>query len=248
MPLRTVVPYDPGPSVAELATRFGVDHLVKLNWNEDLFGLLPGVREAVIDELQRCLALSRAGLCRFPRGRRGLDRGARRLGGARPRDPVARAHGRDRVREPRGTCRDRGADLRLVPAGLRGVRRGPRRGADAAGSASTSRRWPRRRKAPSSYSSATRTTRPGTRWRRGSGAGSSRRCRTDVWSLSTRPTPITWRHTSGRNGYATSHRAGRSWCCARSPSCSASPACGSGTPSSTRRSSRASTPYRSRST
>jgi histidinol-phosphate/aromatic aminotransferase/cobyric acid decarboxylase-like protein len=52
-PLRTVVPYDPGPSVAELAARFGVDHLVKLNWNEDLFGLLPGVREAVIDELQR---------------------------------------------------------------------------------------------------------------------------------------------------------------------------------------------------
>jgi histidinol-phosphate aminotransferase len=52
-PLRTVVPYDPGPSVAELAARFGVDHLVKLSWNEDLFGLLPGVREAVINELQR---------------------------------------------------------------------------------------------------------------------------------------------------------------------------------------------------
>ena len=64
-------------------------------------------------------------------GRRGLDRGARRLGGARPRDPVARAHCRERVRQPRGTCRDRGADVRLVPPGLRGVRRGPRRGADA---------------------------------------------------------------------------------------------------------------------
>jgi len=52
-PLRSVVPYDPGPSVAELAARYGVASLVKLNWNEDLFGLLPGVREAVVEELAR---------------------------------------------------------------------------------------------------------------------------------------------------------------------------------------------------
>jgi len=52
-PLRSVTPYDPGPSLAELAERFGVTRLVKLNWNEDLFGLLPGVREAVIEELSR---------------------------------------------------------------------------------------------------------------------------------------------------------------------------------------------------
>ena len=52
-PLRSVTAYDPGPSVAELGARFGVDSLVKLNWNEDLFGLLPGVREAVIEELGR---------------------------------------------------------------------------------------------------------------------------------------------------------------------------------------------------
>jgi len=52
-PLRTVIPYDPGPSMAELEARFEVSHLVKLNWNEDLFGLLPGVRDAVIDELDR---------------------------------------------------------------------------------------------------------------------------------------------------------------------------------------------------
>jgi len=52
-PLRSAIPYDPGPSLAELGARFGVKRLVKLNWNEDLFGLLPGVREAVIEELSR---------------------------------------------------------------------------------------------------------------------------------------------------------------------------------------------------
>ena len=52
-PLRSVIAYDPGPSMAELGARFGVTGLVKLNWNEDLFGLLPGVREAVVKELVR---------------------------------------------------------------------------------------------------------------------------------------------------------------------------------------------------
>jgi len=52
-PLRSVEPYDPGKSISELGSHFGLTGLVKLNWNEDLFGLLPGVREAVIDELQR---------------------------------------------------------------------------------------------------------------------------------------------------------------------------------------------------
>jgi histidinol-phosphate aminotransferase len=51
--LRSMAAYDPGPSLAELAARYGVDHIVKLNWNEDLFGLLPGVEEAVIEELKK---------------------------------------------------------------------------------------------------------------------------------------------------------------------------------------------------
>src|SRR5919204_3774339 len=50
-PLRSVLPYDPGPSVSELKARYHVDEIVKLNWNENLFGLLPGVREAIIDEI-----------------------------------------------------------------------------------------------------------------------------------------------------------------------------------------------------
>lgn len=51
--LRSVAAYDPGPSIAELEARYGVSGLVKLNWNEDLFGLLPGVAEAVTAELER---------------------------------------------------------------------------------------------------------------------------------------------------------------------------------------------------
>jgi histidinol-phosphate aminotransferase len=52
-PLHRVAPYDPGPTLADLKARYGLDEIVKLNWNEDLFGLFPGVREAVIDELRR---------------------------------------------------------------------------------------------------------------------------------------------------------------------------------------------------
>jgi histidinol-phosphate aminotransferase len=50
--LQSVSAYDPGPSLSELETHYGVKHIVKLNWNEDLFGLLPGVGEAVVDELR----------------------------------------------------------------------------------------------------------------------------------------------------------------------------------------------------
>lgn len=53
VPLRSISAYDPGPSLSELRARYGVGEIVKLNWNEDLFGLLPGVREAIIEELSR---------------------------------------------------------------------------------------------------------------------------------------------------------------------------------------------------
>ncbi len=52
-PLRQAEPYDPGPSLTELRSRYGVDSIAKLNWNEDLFGLLPGVREAIVAEIDR---------------------------------------------------------------------------------------------------------------------------------------------------------------------------------------------------
>ena len=52
-PLQEVDAYDPGPTLSELRQRYGLKQIVKLNWNEDLFGLLPGVREAIIEEIGR---------------------------------------------------------------------------------------------------------------------------------------------------------------------------------------------------
>ena len=44
-------PYRPGPSLSELRKEHGLDEIAKLNWNEDLFGPLPGALDAVSDEL-----------------------------------------------------------------------------------------------------------------------------------------------------------------------------------------------------
>jgi histidinol-phosphate aminotransferase len=46
-------PYRPGPSLAELKERYGLDEIAKLNWNEGLQGPFPGVPEAVTAELDR---------------------------------------------------------------------------------------------------------------------------------------------------------------------------------------------------
>ncbi|MDX6472053.1 MAG: histidinol-phosphate aminotransferase [Gaiellaceae bacterium] len=43
--------YHPGPSVDELRRRYGVDEVVRLNRNEDLFEPFPGAREAAAAEL-----------------------------------------------------------------------------------------------------------------------------------------------------------------------------------------------------
>jgi len=44
-------PYRPGPSLSELRREHGLDEIAKLNWNEDLFGPLPGALDAVKGEL-----------------------------------------------------------------------------------------------------------------------------------------------------------------------------------------------------
>jgi histidinol-phosphate aminotransferase len=49
--LHGLEPYRPGESVAALRERHGLDEVVKLNWNEGLFGPLPGVLEAAAAEL-----------------------------------------------------------------------------------------------------------------------------------------------------------------------------------------------------
>lgn len=46
-------PYSPGPSLTELKQEYGLDDIAKLNWNEDLFGPLPGALDAVVAELER---------------------------------------------------------------------------------------------------------------------------------------------------------------------------------------------------
>lgn len=50
-PLRELGPYVPGASAAEVEARYGIAHLERLNWNEGLFGPLPGVLEAIADRL-----------------------------------------------------------------------------------------------------------------------------------------------------------------------------------------------------
>jgi histidinol-phosphate aminotransferase len=49
--LRGLEPYRPGPGVRELEQLHRVDSIEKLNWNEDLFGPLPGALDAVREEL-----------------------------------------------------------------------------------------------------------------------------------------------------------------------------------------------------
>jgi histidinol-phosphate aminotransferase len=49
-------PYVPGPSVDELKREYGLDEVAKLNWNEGLFGPLPGVLDAVAAELDETWA------------------------------------------------------------------------------------------------------------------------------------------------------------------------------------------------
>ncbi len=50
-PLVGLDPYRPGPTLSELKREHGIDEIAKLNWNEDLFGPLPGALEAVEREL-----------------------------------------------------------------------------------------------------------------------------------------------------------------------------------------------------
>jgi histidinol-phosphate aminotransferase len=50
-PLRDLGPYVPGSSAAEVRARYGIDDLARLNWNEGLFGPLPGVLEAAAARL-----------------------------------------------------------------------------------------------------------------------------------------------------------------------------------------------------
>ena len=45
-------PYRPGASLEELKEAYGLDEIVKLNWNEGLEGPFPGVEDAIVAELE----------------------------------------------------------------------------------------------------------------------------------------------------------------------------------------------------
>jgi histidinol-phosphate aminotransferase len=55
-PLRDIGPYRPGPSLDALMARHGLERVDKLNWNEGLWGPLPGVLDAVAAALGRTWA------------------------------------------------------------------------------------------------------------------------------------------------------------------------------------------------
>jgi len=55
-PLRGVGAYEPGPSLDELMTRHGLARVDKLNWNEGLWGPMPGVEDAVAAALDQIWA------------------------------------------------------------------------------------------------------------------------------------------------------------------------------------------------
>jgi histidinol-phosphate aminotransferase len=55
-PLREIGPYRPGPSLDDLMAEHGLEHVDKLNWNEGLWGPLPGVLDAVAGALDQTWA------------------------------------------------------------------------------------------------------------------------------------------------------------------------------------------------
>jgi histidinol-phosphate aminotransferase len=55
-PLRDIGPYEPGEPLDELMARHGLESVDKLNWNEGLWGPLPGVLDAVAGALDQSWA------------------------------------------------------------------------------------------------------------------------------------------------------------------------------------------------
>ena len=122
-------PYVPGASAQETKARLGREDLIRLNWNENLFGPLPGVTEATAAALDSAWAYPEEAYEEFRHA-------AAAWAGARP-DEVIPGHGiqaltlalagafietGDRVVVPRPTyglyaqvCATAGADVRRVP-------------------------------------------------------------------------------------------------------------------------------------
>ena len=155
-------PYVPGASLDELKREYGLDEVAKLNWNEGLFGPLPGVLDAVAAELDETWAYPEHAYLEL---REGSPRDRRRARADPPgaRDPDADPHAvprRSSARATRSSCRNRPTASTRRPHARPGpsssacprreLRLDLERIADSA----------RRSEARGSPGSATRTTRP----------------------------------------------------------------------------------------
>ena len=106
-------PYRPGPSLEELKERYGLDEIVKLNWNEGLEGPFPGVEEAVAAELEHAWIYPAEAYADLRERRGRVARHDSRADRPQPRDPGAHRHGRPRL--PRAGRRGRADDTDLRP-------------------------------------------------------------------------------------------------------------------------------------
>ena len=178
-----------GPTIAEVKELHGLDDVVKLSWNENLFGPLPGVLEAVNAELENIWLYPEQPYIDFRN-----EVAAPPPGRSRRSVP---AHGSLALLGLVASLLLRPGRHVVVPtltyglyaqiSATRGgsVHRVPMRARDR----SRCSRRPLGRSMRASSGSATRTTRPAPRWSRPGGELSSRRCPAAAWRSSTRRTP-----------------------------------------------------------
>ena len=223
---------------------------MKLHWNENLFGPLPGVLDAVRGDLDDAWMYPEEAYEAFR-----ADVAAAHRDEPEPRRPGARHAVADRdARERAAPSRRRrgGARPDLLP--VRAVLRRPRSpgspGADARARDRPRRARRDRRSHPGEDRLGLRPEQPDRNRARRHRAGrrSSTPCRTGASRLRTRRTGTSSLPSGSRAGSATSRTVGRSSCCAASRSSSAWPGCASATRSPTRLSARTSRSSKSSST
>jgi hypothetical protein len=96
-----------GMTIAEVKELHGLDEIVKLSWNENLFGPLPGVLDAIHAELENIWLYTRAAVHRLPqrgRSRVGHESDQRRAGSRQPRAPRSRRQPAPAARSTTSSC------------------------------------------------------------------------------------------------------------------------------------------------
>ena len=240
----------PGPERRRAARRYGVDEVVRLNRNEDLFEPFPGAREAAAAELDHVWMYPEESYSDFREA-------AAEWIGSTP-DRIVPAHGTQALIGTLASLLLDPGDAVVVPQpsyGLyaqavhcarrdrapRAPARAPPRPGGARGERARERRAHRLGVRPEQPDRLARARGRVARVSRRAAGELRRRRRRGLRGL--RRSRVAHRARS-----ATSRRAGRSSCCARCRSSSGSRGCGSATPSSTRSSRASSTSCRSRST